>query len=59
MQCPVSIVLPSGLDLPCGQEDLGWKHALVSDTPMPSKSLRRSSEYLLSFAKAHSTSPEE
>lgn len=55
----VSIVLPSGLDLPCGQEDLGWKHALVSDTPMPSKSLRWSSEYLLSFAKVHSTSPEK
>ena len=34
--CPVPLsfpVMPSGLDLSCGQEDLGWKHALVGDTP--------------------------
>lgn len=53
----VFIVLPSGLYLPHGQEDRGWKHALVGGTPMPWQ--RWSSEYSLPFAKAQSANQEE
>lgn len=49
----VSIVLPSGLYLPHGQEDRDWMHALVGSTPMPWQ------RWSLPFAKAQSVNREE